>query len=237
MGLLTGSELLTEIMNFLAGRDDLQEDQPRLLRSLNLVQEYVELIYEPNELEASQTGTLTAHQGVLDWTALPSVPRRIKSFLLQTNDGRSKKLDGYSPIQFDAAFPDPDFWSENMPFCYTKFANNLELYPVPDAAYAYRIRYQKKAHSWTASNLDTTSDLDGKDLVLINFALSHIYDSLGEVEKSMRFYAVANGKAEELKAFDDRRIPDQTISAHRSVSISSEAIGRPWADPLVRMTR
>lgn len=232
MGLLTGSELVAEVIDFLAGRDDV--DTARILRSLNLVQEYVEQLFEPDELEVVLTGSLVVNSPMLAFTSLTAIPRRIYSFTLRTSDGRSQKLTGYSPKQFDAAFPDPEFYSTDIPLVYTKFANGLELFPYPDETYPYRIRAQKKATAWTEENMATQkSDLEGKDLALVNYALSHLYDSLGEPTKSARFFSVAEDKIAKLAQFEDLREPDRLISSETAAYGHRLGTGRPWADPFV----
>lgn len=126
------SELKTAIANYthrsdLTGRDDEVIDffEAKISRRLRL-----------RGMENTATGTFTASDATL---ALPTGFIEVRSFTYAPATGSLRKLEYITPEQCESL----EYSSVAPPQWYTFAGGTFRLYPTPDAAYAYTLRYYK----------------------------------------------------------------------------------------------
>ena len=149
MTISTYAELKTALANYthrsdLTGRDDEAIDsfEARINRRLRL-----------RGMENSSTGTMVAGTATI---SLPTGFNEIRSFIFNPTTSVVRKLEYITPEQADAK----EFSSNGPPKWYTFVGGAIRLYPTPDQAYAYTIKFYK-----------TITPLDGTNTT--NFILTY----------------------------------------------------------------
>ena len=189
MGTLTASQLEAEVRVHLGRRES---EDTRLIIALNLAQMRIARMHRWEELESLTSDTLPQTGNITDDSFLDLSSLNIRDvYSIRITDGsRSKKLTRLSVQHFDAKVPDVSIYSAGMPNIYTIYnLVSLQMYPSPDAAYNYSIRYL----AWPiplVSGGAVPSELDQKDDMLITLASSYVYHSLGKDDKAKQFFGM-----------------------------------------------
>lgn len=145
-------------------------------------------------------------------------------------DGQSRKLTRRTPRWFDRNIPDISYYDRNTPTDYTRFSEKLEIWRLPDLAYAYSIRRCAWPTDFVGVVSGTqVSDLHQKDDMLIALSVSWILQSLGRIEDANQWWQTYT---EMLKgaASEDLEKPDQLIAPdweRSDIAIASKY----WANP------
>jgi hypothetical protein len=238
--MLTTTELIDEVRTHLAGRDDVTD--ARIVRAINLGQEYIARTRDYEELRKIESGVLviTADPKVDKFIAFSSLtnsnPLEIYSFRVITNDGRSRKLVYRTSRSFDRLIPEPEFHARGTPNSYTVWADKFELWRVPDIAHDFELRLTIFPTALSIGTPDGVSDFREKDDLLIFLAVSWVFGSLGEYERAGRFFSFYRVRAKEAEMKESRR-PDQDIISDGGKARPDAIIGTPWSDPFVRYIR
>lgn len=226
MGTLTQDQMKAEIRSALGGRTDLDGT---LTQALNLAQTRIARAKLWKELRNSITGTLTitgiaATDKVL---AIPTTVRDIYTFRLITSDGRSRKLVKRLFTDWDKCIPEPEYYNTGLPELYTTYASNIEMWRVPDAAYDYVIRAVLWPTAFVSATTTQTSDLTGKDDMLIALTVSYLFNQIGKEEKAARWWAIYRDMLKDATS-EDQDDPDMTLSSEKNPPTSA---GNYWNDP------
>ena len=221
----TLTELRDELQGILGRREDVSND--RLTRAVNFAQERI--AREPvhwRELERMNDWRLTAD---VESYRLADVLEGGANFhelynLTLFRDNYQYKLT-YIPVRtFDNQYWDI---SSAWPRSYTLWGQSLLIFPRPDVNYRMRTRYSVWPKAMSAPG--ETSELTNKDGIIVAFAVSHLYQGLGNQEASGRWYTIARNQVEQARASNDY-VSDEAGSMGAGVD------SRPayWLDPFVR---
>ena len=218
MGTLTVAEMQTEIRGNMGGRTDLNA---RHLTWINFVQDMIARQYDFPEMDETAESTLTASQATI---TIATRPRAVYSFRI-INASQSARLTYIPNAQWDTLIPYPEDFSEAQPTHYTYWDNKFEFWRVPDAAYEYKMRWRKYPTVLTATT--EKSDYDRKDDIIVCFATSWGFKSIGDTER-MNYWG--NHAWNQLKGAikSESRKPDKHIVP---ISEIKELVGQPWLDP------
>lgn len=227
MGTLIRSELEAEVRYGLGNRSDLDS---RLITFLNLSQAQIARYYTFSELQREIVGTLPSTAYIEDdkYVAVPTGLRAVVSFRLELGTPESRKLRYIPYMQWDKHIPEPQQYSRGKPTLYTMFANQFELWKIPDSTLTYRLRYIQTPTPFTSAT-DAVSDFNDKDDVIIAFAVAYAFDSLGESESATPWRRTGYSDLVRARAADEIS-PDFTIQPFPDGVPSGEY----WADPFIR---
>lgn len=239
MGTLTVDELISEIQEHFANRDDLTT--AKAVRALNLAQEQIATLHDYRELRQLVSTTLT-YTGVkstdrfvtFSSLGISGTIRAIYSFRIITGTGESRKLTAWSPRIMDEHVPETEFWPADKPSNYVIWANTFELYPIPDQAYDVEIRLTTWPSALVAGS--GKSDFEKKDQALIKMAVSYIWDTFGEYDRASRFYNNATTLLRVSQDYDEYDRPDRDIKPPSGAANSPTGTSY-WADPFTRGVR
>lgn len=240
MGTLTLAQMRAQVIKGLGNRSD--HTNSELNEVINLSQERITRINQWEELERVFDNTLAITSDARDdkQFELPDDTntdtavniRDAYSFRLITNDGKSKKLVYRTPRAFDELHPEPEYFARNTPAFYTKYANTIEMYPVPDIAYPVRVR----ATIWPVTLTEVaTSQLDHKDDLLISLSLAWMFHLQRNTEESLEWLKTFTaGLRAALKEEGEK--PDLDILSHFEAGFKSGSanIGDWWNNPFMR---
>jgi len=220
MGTLTGAQMEAEIKANLGNRSDLDS---RLYTFLNFAQEQIARAPVWRELEVLETGTTTADQPYISLTT-----RFRDIYSIRLLDGSNSRKLEYVPLRlWDRRIPRPESYTTGRPSFYTFFSDKVRLWKVPDSAYSYEIRYIKYPTAFTAAS-SSTSDLEGKDDIIIALATSWAFRTLGEQDDADRWGRIG-GFALKQAIEAEEGVTDFTVKA-----TYDSTIGEYWKDPWVR---
>lgn len=227
MGTLTLSDLKDELKRGLGNRSD---TDTRLTRFLNIAQSRIARLHDFEEMQQNATGmfVLTANPAVDKILVLGSL-REIHSFRIVKQE-LSGKLKGVSTRMWDQVVPQPDYFARDTPTHYTKWASQLEIWPVPDVAYPYQIRWTKWPTAFDDNSLTATSDFIEKDDLIIALAEAYAFDSLSKNADADRKYKVASTLFSEALSMDSKN-PDLEYAPAREIFGDSIARKDYWTDP------
>jgi len=219
-GTLTRSQLEDEVRCNLGGRTDLNS---RLVTFLNWAQDEIAKQHLFSALRSIETPSTVADIGSIP---TPTRLRTITSFRII--DGTASRKVTYVPARtWDTRIPYPEAYSTGIPSLYTIWGNTMELWRIPDDAYATRIRCHLWPTPFTATG-NVATDFDRMDQILILYATGFAFNSLGEQDKGAGAISTAQGLlADRIK--DDRAIKeDMEITPDFEIPIASNNY---WADP------
>lgn len=222
MGVLTRSELTSEIKHNLGDRSDVDSS---LINYLNFAQDELARLALWSELETLVETTTSAGTKTI---SLPSKPRDIYSFRL-IDSSRSRKLIYYTPRQFDALFPYPEWRTQGRPSIYTNYRETIEVLRIPDDSYPVYLRYLAWPTAFSDSS-DVVSDFESKDDILIAMATAWAFNRLGEHEKASRWYNSANYQIRQAVK-EDRGYTDSEV---RGSSNMPSASTEYWKNPFIK---
>ena len=227
LGTLTLTELKAEVTSSLGNRSDIA---PRLTRILNLAQQRVARLHDFQDMQQTTTGnfTITSSEVADKIMSLASL-REIYSFRL-LDLSESIKLKQVSTRQWDQTVPMPEYFSRDVPSHYTIWANQAELWPVPDKAYPYLIRWTSWPTAFTDSSPNATSDFLAKDELLIVLASAYVMDSLGKISDADSKYKVVGQLFLEAKTMDSTK-PDLEFAPTREIFNGAVTTAEYWRDP------
>lgn len=241
MGTLTQSELDSELLAAHGNRDDFTE--ARRLIALNLAQVRIARIYDWNELQSVDTGTIGS-AGVKSTDKFELTPtniRRIYSFRIVDTASKtnSRKLRWVPQRQWDQNVPESEAWDTDTPTIYTIWkrsgAFNFEFWRIPDQEYDYEIRSVKWPTDFVSGG-GAVSDLDNKDDMIVALAASWLFLTAREMEQANTWWQVYKNMANDATNQDieehevDIRAPLEMRIRGGSPYEGSD----PWRDPFNR---
>ena len=154
-------------------------------------------------------------------------PKDIQSIILDDVEN-SRKLTRWSDRKFDWHFPRPENYAGGRPTIYVVYANQIEMYRIPDVEYDLKIRYPQ----WP-SDLDTSSqesDYDRKDQLIISGAILEGYLHFEEYNDAAiwlnRFIGLLSDTIRGIEKVDW-----EPQAAAFSQGKGGYESGEPWLDP------
>jgi len=232
MGTITYTQMKTEILANLGNRSEFDED--RLVVILNLAQMRIARFRAWEELTSvtDDTFTITADEEDDKAVPLPSNIKDIYTFRIITGQGQSRKLIRRTTRWFDENIPEPEYYTRNKPVNYTRFANALEVHPVPDDTYRYLIRqrFWPTAFDKTAGQ---KTELDHKDDLLVALSTNWAFQSLGRLEDAGRWWTIYLNMLKSA-GLEDAEKPDEMIAPAFESGLKT---GEYWRDPFVKGVR
>lgn len=240
MGNLALSDFRDEVRRHLANRTDLSD--ATLTRAINIGQVQLARMHDFQELRVLATPAIAFADDAGDrflskttiLTGINNTIREIMSFVISNDADKSVKVVQKSPRAMDKSVGDPvNFNTRRIPTIYTIWKDNLELFPLPDEEYTSLMRLTLWP-VWLTQDANTSEFLN-KDDIIIHFATSYMYHSLGEYERATRFFGIAASNAKTASREDATR-PDEEIKPSFEFR-SAQLRGDPWTDPFIRSLR
>lgn len=154
----------------------------------------------------------------------------------------NRKLDFVEYQRWDEVIPYPEVFARSIPTFYTEWgppgAMDIEIYPVPVAAYACTFRGSRYPRSFDDSDQTKPSEFnDSRMLALIEFALQHACQSLGMVEDAKGHEAKAGmlwgNAAKSWQSKPDKRI---ALQPGRKGGFDSKWAIPYWQTPYIMRT-
>lgn len=237
MGDLTRLDLVDEVKRNLGNRSTAggTDITSRVIRHLNIAQNRIARKHPFRELNKvdsvsiSITGTLAVDK-VHQFSAALNL-REIHSLIRVFTDERPFKLIGKPHRQWSQIVGVSDEFSVGDPTHYNEWEKGkIEFWRIPNRAFTLVRKYLV----WPANLTSDTqvSDLYKKDDVIIAYATSSLFDSLGQREDAGKFFAVGNALYQDAYEEDLERIDDTTIP--ENISEDDVGPGNYIIDPFVR---
>jgi hypothetical protein len=231
LGDLTLMELIGEVQGGLLNRTDLAND--RVVRAINFAQTRISRGHDFKEMKGfyNVSTQFTSNPFNDKFVPLAAFIKHVHTVVLK--DGtNSRKLVEKPWRQFDRTWPMPEALGRSRSQVYSRWGQNLVLYPVPDGVYALFMRvtqFPRPFNLITAPN--AVSDFESKDDLIIAEACAYLWKSFGRPDKANDFLqeSVMHFQA---AVKQDSDIPDMEIG----LDISTENLGQYWADPFVRIS-
>jgi hypothetical protein len=239
MGSLTLTQLQTELNSAHASRTDFTE--ARRIVALNLAQTRIARLYDWNELQALDTGTIgdAASPATDKFEAVPSNIRRMYSFRIvdTASKSNSRKLTWVPQRQWDQNVPETEAWVTDTPVMYTIWKRTtlqFEFWKIPDQSYNYEIRSAKWPTDFATASPNATSDLDNKDDMIIALAASWGFLTFREMDEADKWWKIYRNMANDALGQDIEEY-EIDIRAPLEQAIRGRTPGpEPWLDPFNR---
>jgi len=235
MGTLTLTQMQSEVQASHSSRTDF--DEVRRLVALNISQTRIARLFDWNELQALDTGTIgDASDPAIDkYEAIPTNIRKIYSFKISDPTSRinSRKLGFVQQRLWDMELPETEAWDTYIPTKYTIWNKQFEFFKIPDKSYTYEIRSSKWPTDLNIATPSQTSDLDHKDDMIIALAVSWGFLTFREMEEANRWFAVFKNMFSSATNQDMTEY-ETDIKPGIEHFFNAEISGSPWADPFKR---
>ncbi len=141
MTISTYAELKTAIGTYM-GRSDLTDRADEFVDNLEAK---ITRRLRVGPMETTATGTFTADTATFN---LPADYVELRSFTYDITTDSPRKLEYITPEQGDAL----EYSSSGPPLAYSVVGSSVRLYPTPEQAYAYTLRYFAKFVPLSVSN-------------------------------------------------------------------------------------
>lgn len=234
MGTLTRSQLVTEITKNLGGRTD----TGRIIIHLNLAQDRInrrrvwpelnvvdQVVITPTGVADTDRYHDLTSGGTIEVMHLYGLARILSGEypleLIQVPSGQWLSFVGNS-AEHDSR--DPTHYNKWRP-------GYVEFYPVPVRTFTLIRLYRKKPTKFTAV-ADVASDFEDKDDILINYATSSLFGSLGMLEDEGRSFTKAESLMRDALTAAMAQ-PAQTIIG-RGTSVGRSGIASYVNDPFMK---
>ena len=227
---LTLTQIRGVVKTAIALRSDVTDAQ--INTYINLSQERIARQHVWDELNQGPTDltlVITSDKEVDKTVSISSLTnlRSLVRIVLE-DAGASHPLEWLPPRQFDTLVPLPEHPARSRPYIYTRWGNNLLLYPVPVTAHVLRIRWI----NWPAA-LSADGDIPAlthKDDMIIFLTCSFVFALLREEEQANRFWGYYQNELKVALAGEEHDAPDANI-VRPNFSVASMSSGAAHLDP------
>ena len=214
------------------------------VRSGNTLQSLLEEMYEWSKLKLSRaysfpeldirdttTADTVADTFTYSFTTLFGATHRTKDIraVVIENGTSSVRLTQLLETQLYKEVPYPEGESTNKPNIYVRLGNNLQLFPVPDAA--YDIHTIRSEHDSRAASDDSYSTFDFKDDLIVVGTIVEFYNYMQEFRDAKSWDRIWKSKL--VEAVKPYAHPDDWSPEGRAFNSSVLSFGDFWNDPLV----
>lgn len=218
------SAMTEEVRDAHANRANLSDD--RIQRALNFGQERV--AREPvHWQELERKISFTVREGVYEYriSGLAADDSDVhESYNLWLMEDETRFRVAYRrPRVFDTEFT---VQYRARPVRYTVWGTDLLFGPIPEEDYQATYRYA----IWPKplSEGSQISDLKNKDGIIVAFAISHLFQTLGNDNSAARWFTIARDQLRNARASVDN-VSDETSTPGEGMGV-----GNYWVDPFVR---
>lgn len=149
-------------------------------------------------------------------------------FNIRLIDGaNSRTLIRMHQRKFDQAITLPTNFTENRSTIYTRWGNNVELFPIPDDAYTLYIRYPQLPTNFSSAN--QVSDFDNKDDLIL---ISGVLETMLALEE-IRLAAIWEGKFNRTLLENTQAVGDIDWEPEAEAFNINQGsgLGSPWLSP------
>lgn len=140
----------------------------------------------------------------------------------------SRRLVRLGRPQFERRFPRPENYAAIRPRIYIRVGNNVEVFPIPDAAYATKIVYHQWATPFTTAN--QVSDFQNKDQLLVNATILETYLALEEYQDVAAYMPKVQGLLKDAISVEGDVDWEPQAEPFNPMTIGSLS-GTPWLEP------
>ena len=240
MGLLRLTDLVGEVKATLLNRTDLSSE--RVTTVLNLAQTEISAIWDFSELKQFYNVSTSFTANAFNDKFVPLAPyvKKVHTCVLLYNT-RSAKLREIPWRMFDRLYPSPESIGRSIPSVYSKWGQQIILYPVCDMIYPLFMRVSISPRPFSLSAApDAVSDFaDNKDIILIKLAASYLWKAFGRPDKADDLYLECMGPnpAKQIGGLlggtikQDSDEPDMDLGGDMG---NMSDFGNYWANPFVR---
>lgn len=233
----TKSSLVGEVQAGLLNRTDLQN--ARCVTALNFAQAEISRLHDFKELKQFYSVQTQFTDNPFNDKFIPVAPmtKHVHTAVLLDNT-LSRKLVEKPWRMFDALWPSPESLARSRPYVYSRWNQQVILYPVPDAVYPVFMRITTYPRPFDLSIPTAVSDYEWKDDLLIKLACAYLWRSYGRPDKGLEFEQEVFGPdpgriggmfAAAVK--QDTDMPDMEINSDLG---DLNVMGKYWADPFIR---
>lgn len=229
MGFLPLTGLIEEIQAGLLNRTDLTNE--RCVTALNFAQAKISRKHDFRELKAFYNVNTFFTADAFNDKFVPLAPftKHIHTAILIDNTS-SRKLVERPWRMFDRDFPMPEALARGRPSVYSRWNDQLIIYPVPQQVYPIRARITTYPRPFNLTMGPTAvSDYEWKDDILISLAEAYLWKSFGRPDKADDLLAEAQGHFIDAVK-QDTDMPDMDIQ----LDLNTTNLGSYWADPFAR---
>lgn len=138
----------------------------------------------------------------------------------------SRKLDFWHYRKFDKWYPRPENFSSNRPKIYTRWGNNLILFPIPNDIYSLHIRYGQLPNDLDSDT--QVSDFIDRDRLLLTTGVLETYLALQQYNDAKVWYELFLGQLEDEVRSEGDEDWEPEAEPPGGPGYSS---GSPWTDP------
>lgn len=231
MGLLTFTEMQSQVRSMLGGR---QDQDALIMRGLQFAQHYIARVFNFDELFTDDETTLSNNGSGYELSdatiTMPSTMKKLHSLSI-VDDSSTDKLEQISADRWEQLIGDTSVYDRGRPTRYVLYGKTIYVHHSPDDTYTIRRLYtvwpteiELNAGKDAPLSSTTTSLLDHKDDLLVTYAVVWCYLALGNQERANYFFSVFNNLLKQAGAFDVSK-PDLSIaSGKQSTSISDHTV-------------
>lgn len=155
-------------------------------------------------------------------------PKEIYSIKIE-DSSNSRKLTYVPHQQWDRVIPYPEQLTTGKPTHYTRFGDEIEVYPIPDAAYDIHIRYSKYPAELTtdASESPYGSEWD-TTIVFLSKDLANAYLNGEYILPGKRLADLLRSNLNNAKNAPDRKL------VARPFNSETLGVNEYWKDPFIK---
>lgn len=234
MGDLTRTELRDEVKANLGRKTDDDVDA-RVNRQLHLAQLRIARAHPWTELYANDSANVIVFDNPDADQSYTLFPARLKDIyslnVRRLSDDRANKVEWIPQRDWDQLIAETSLHPTGKITKYTRWGSTIYWYRTPDEVFTLYRRYD----TWPAdfANDADTSDLENKDDIIIAFATSMLFQSIGNTQDAGRWFTIAAGMlntaiGEEMQKPDISRRPRGAGDAAVRDGVNY------WQDPFVK---
>ncbi len=229
MGVLTLAQFQSELGAIVGVRTDLTS--ARIIIALNQALDKISQFHDFKEMQTYvQTATNFTGVAIADkFLPYSSNWKSVHSIVLQFGTD-SRKLKQIPWRKFDRMYPSPESVAAYIPIEYADWNQQLIFMPAPNAVYPLQVRVTLLPTVYTNSTaLTATSQFNGKDEIILNFAAAYLWRSFGRYDKATSYENEAL-RMLKLAAIADADRPDLDSAGDDD---DSEYQGAYWQNPFI----
>ncbi len=219
MGLLTFSEMQSQVRSMLGGRTT---QDALIMRGLQFAQHRIARLPGFDELFVADSITITstgAGNEITDSTVtMPSTLRKLHSLSL-IESSKTSKLEQIGADKWESVIGAQDTYDRGRPVRYVLRYQTVSLWRVPDQSYTLRRLYsvwpteiELNAAKDAPSDTSAVSLLDHKDELIMVYAVVWCYLTLGNREKANYYFVIFKDMLGQAGQFDIVK-PDLSIAS------------------------
>lgn len=201
---------------------------------INWGQQRIARAYHFDELDVLQDSITSTVPGVKTYPLITGTnnlglirPKDLESVMLMDLEN-SRKLTRWPMRKFDNYYPRPENYSNGKPTLYIRFGYNIDIFRIPDLAYAFKIRYPQ----WPIDlvNQSDVTQFIQKDQLVITAAILEGYLHFEEYNDVKIWAELFVGRLHEAIMAEGDMDWEPKADPFKASRGGYES-GEPWIDP------